>query len=114
MAGVAGFEIVAMAGAIAAAADAEIPVVLDGVVSGAAAIVAQAVDPAALESAIASHVSAEPAHRVALERLGLSPYLDWNLRLGEGTGGLLMIPLLDAAAALLKNVAKLEDAIGRP
>lgn len=114
MAGVAGFEIVAMAGAIAAAADAEIPVVLDGVVSGAAAIVAQAVDPAALESAIASHVSAEPAHRVALQRLGLMPYLDWNLRLGEGTGGLLMLPLLDAAAAVLKNVAKLEDVIGRP
>lgn len=114
MAGLAGFEIVAMAGAIAAAAHAEIPVVLDGVVSGAAAIVAQAVDPAALETAIASHFSAEPAHRVALERLGLMPYLDWNLRLGEGTGALLMLPMLDAAAALLSDVAKLEDVIGRP
>jgi nicotinate-nucleotide--dimethylbenzimidazole phosphoribosyltransferase len=109
MAGIAGFEIVAMAGAIAAAGDADLPVVLDGVVSGAAAIVAQAVDPAALETAIASHVSAEPAHRIALDRLGLEPYLDWGLRLGEGTGALLMMPLLDAAAALLKNVAKLDE-----
>jgi nicotinate-nucleotide--dimethylbenzimidazole phosphoribosyltransferase len=113
MAGVAGFEIVAMAGAIAAAADAEIPIVLDGLVSGAAAIVAQAVDPAALETAIASHVSAEPAHRVALDRLGLEPFLDWSLRLGEGTGALLMLPMLDAAAALLKDVATLDDVMGQ-
>lgn len=112
MAGLAGFEIVAMAGAIAAAGDADIPVVLDGVVSGAAAIVAQAVDPAALETAVASHVSAEPAHRVALERLGLDPYLNWGLRLGEGTGALLMMPMLDAAAALLNDVATLEDVTG--
>jgi nicotinate-nucleotide--dimethylbenzimidazole phosphoribosyltransferase len=54
-------------------------------------------------------VSAEPAHRIALERLGLEPYLDWGLRLGEGTGALLMMPLLDAAVALLKNVAKLDE-----
>jgi nicotinate-nucleotide--dimethylbenzimidazole phosphoribosyltransferase len=113
MAGVAGFEIVAMAGAIAAAADAEIPIVLDGLVSGAAAIIAQAVDPAALETAIASHVSAEPAHRVALDRLGLQPFLDWSLRLGEGTGALLMLPMLDAAAALLKDVATLDDVMGQ-
>jgi nicotinate-nucleotide--dimethylbenzimidazole phosphoribosyltransferase len=109
MAGIAGFEIVAMAGAIAAAGDGDLPVARGGVVSGAAAIVAQAVDPAALETAIASHVSAEPAHRIALDRLGLEPYLDWGLRLGEGTGALLMMPLLDAAAALLKNVAKLDE-----
>ena len=112
MASVAGFEIVAMAGAIAAASDADLPVVLDGVVSGAAAIVAQAVDPAALESAIASHVSAEPAHRVALDRLGLEPYLDWGLRLGEGTGAVLMFPMLDAAAGLLKDVATLDEVTG--
>ena len=112
MAAVAGFEIVAMAGAIAAAGDADLPVVLDGVVSGAAAIVAQAVDPAALETAIASHVSAEPAHRIALESLGLEPYLDWGLRLGEGTGALLMLPMLDAAAALLQDVATLDEVTG--
>jgi nicotinate-nucleotide--dimethylbenzimidazole phosphoribosyltransferase len=112
MAAVAGLEIVAMAGAIAAAGDADLPVVLDGVVSGAAAIVAQAVDPAALETAIASHVSAEPAHRIALESLRLEPYLDWGMRLGEGTGALLLLPMLDAAAALLKDVATLDEVTG--
>lgn len=112
MASLAGLEIVAMAGAIAAASDKDTVIVLDGVVSGAAAIIAQAVDPAALETSIASHVSAEPAHRVALERLGLRPFLDWNLRLGEGTGALLMLPMLDAAAVLLKDVAKLRDVTG--
>lgn len=112
MASVAGFEIVAMAGAIAAAAHADMPVVLDGVVSGAAAIIAQAVDPAALETAIASHQSAEPAHRIALERLGLKPFLDWQMRLGEGTGALLMLPMLDAAAALTTNVATLKEVAG--
>ena len=113
MASVAGFEIVAMAGAIAAASDADLTVLLDGVVSGAAAIVAQAVDPAALETAIASHVSAEPAPRVALESLGLKPYLDWGLRLGEGTGALLLLPMLDAAAALFKDVATLDEVTGQ-
>lgn len=112
MASVAGFEIVAMAGAIAAASHADMPVVLDGVVSGAAAIIAQAVDPAALETTIASHQSVEPAHRIALERLGLKPYLDWQMRLGEGTGALLMIPMLDAAAALTANVATLKEVAG--
>ncbi len=112
MAGVAGFEIVAMAGAIAAAAQADLPIVLDGVVTGAAAIIAQSVDPAALDTAMASHVSAEPAHAIALVRLGLEPYLDWQLRLGEGTGALLLMPILDAAAALSANVATLKDVTG--
>lgn len=112
MAEVAGFEIVAMAGAIAAAAHVDMPVVLDGVVTGAAAIVAQAVDPAALETAIPSHTSAEPAHRHALARLGLKPYLDWHMRLGEGTGALLMLPMLDAAAGLCANVATLKEVAG--
>ncbi len=112
MASVAGFEIVAMAGAIAAAAHADITIVLDGVVTGAAAIIAQAVDPAALDTAIASHISAEPAHAIALERLGLEPYLDWQLRLGEGTGALLLMPMLDAAAALMTQVATLKEVTG--
>lgn len=112
MASVAGFEIVAMAGAIAAAAHCDLPVVLDGVVSGAAAIVAQAVDPAGLETAIASHLSAEPAHSYALDRLGLRAFLEWDLRLGEGTGALLMMTMLDAAAALTANVAKLDEVTG--
>ena len=112
MASVAGFEIVAMAGAIAAAAHAEVTVVLDGVVSGAAALVAASVDPAALETAIASHVGSEPAHAIALEKLGLEPFLDWQLRLGEGTGALLLMPMLDAAANLMTGVATLKEVAG--
>lgn len=112
MASVAGFEIVAMAGAIAAAAQADVTVVLDGVVSGAAALIAASVDPAALDTAIASHVGSEPAHAIALEKLGLEPFLDWQLRLGEGTGALLLIPMLDAAANLLSGVATLKEVTG--
>jgi len=112
MAGVAGFEIVAMAGAIAAAAHAEVTIVLDGVVSAAAALIAASVDPAALETAIASHTGAEPAHAIALEKLGLEPFLDWQMRLGEGTGALLLLPMLDAAANLLSGVATLKEVAG--
>lgn len=112
MAGCAGYEIAAMAGAIAAAARARITVVLDGVVTGAAALVAQRIDPDALATAIAAHVSAEPAHMIALKHLGLAPFLDWQLRLGEGTGALLLLPMLDAAAALLTQVAILRDVTG--
>ena len=112
IASLAGFEIVAMAGAIAAAAHAEVTVVLDGVVSGAAALIAASVDPAALETAIASHVGSEPAHAIALEKLGLEPFLDWQLRLGEGTGALLLLPLLDAASNLLTGVATLKEVAG--
>jgi nicotinate-nucleotide--dimethylbenzimidazole phosphoribosyltransferase len=112
MAAVAGFEIVAMAGAIAAAAHADVTVVLDGVVTAAAALIAVTVDPAALETAIAAHLGAEPAHKIALEKLELEPFLDWQLRLGEGTGALLLMPLLDAAAALLTDVATLKDVTG--
>lgn len=112
IAAVAGFEIVAMAGAIATAAQSDITVVLDGVVTAAAALVALVVDPAALETAIASHLGAEPAHKIALEKLGLEPFLDWQMRLGEGTGALLLMPMLDAAAALLSDVATLKEVAG--
>ncbi len=112
IASIAGFEIVAMAGAIAAAAQADITVVLDGVVSAAAALVAASVDPAALDTAIAAHVGSEPAHAIALEKLGLEPFLDWQLRLGEGTGALLLMPMLDAAANLMTSVATLKEVTG--
>jgi nicotinate-nucleotide--dimethylbenzimidazole phosphoribosyltransferase len=60
---------------------------------------------------IAGHRSAEPGHAVSLAQLGLDPLLDWGMRLGEGSGALVALPLLDAAAALLRDVARL-DAIG--
>lgn len=114
MAAIAGHEIVALAGAITGAAELGVTVVLDGVVTAAAALIAQRLAPSALDSAIAAHVGAEPAHRVALQHLGLEPMLDWRLRLGEGTGALLLLPLLDAAAALLTDVATLAEVTGAP
>jgi nicotinate-nucleotide--dimethylbenzimidazole phosphoribosyltransferase len=112
MAALAGFEIVALAGCIIEAARQGITVVLDGYVVGAAALVAQALEPAALATAIAAHRSAEPGHEAALAKLGLTPFLEWQLRLGEGTGALLLLPLLDAAAALLADVATLAEVTG--
>ncbi|MDB5380149.1 MAG: cobT, partial [Rubritepida sp.] len=109
IAAVAGFEIVAIAGCIAEAARHGITVVLDGFIVGAGALVAQALDPRALRGCIAAHRSAEPGHALVLERLGLEPFLEWELRLGEGTGALLLLPMLDAAAALLRDVATLAE-----
>ncbi len=62
---------------------------------------------------LAAHLSAEPGHAVALAALGLAPILEWEMRLGEGTGALVALPLLDMAAALLRDVATLEEALGR-
>ncbi len=111
IAGVAGYEIVAMAGAIAAGAELEVTIVLDGVVTAAAALIAAHLVPAATQTCIAAHVGAEPAHAVALAQLGLQPFLDWQMRLGEGSGALLLLPLLDAAAALMANVATLDEVL---
>lgn len=112
IAAVAGFEIVAIAGCIAEAARRGLTVLLDGFIIGAAALVAQALDPAALATSIAAHRSAEPGHEAVLAQLGLEPFLEWELRLGEGTGALLLAPLLDAAAALLRDVATLAEVMG--
>lgn len=109
IAAVGGYEIAALAGAITAAARVGMTVVLDGVVTLAAALTARQLDPGALDTAIAAHAGMEPAHRVALESLGLQGFIDWQLRLGEGTGALLLLPMLDAAAALLTDVATLSE-----
>lgn len=87
-----------------------VPVVLDGIVSCAAALVADRMDGTARAWWVAGHVSTEPASRLALEALGLDPLLDLDLRLGEGTGALLAIPLLNAAAATLAEMATFQDA----
>ena len=111
---VAGFEIAAMAGFYAAAAEAGATVVLDGYVSGAAALIAVRLKPESLRSMIAGHRSAEPGHAGVLAALGLEPVFDWNMRLGEGTGALLAMPILDAAAAILTHMATLEElGVGR-
>jgi nicotinate-nucleotide--dimethylbenzimidazole phosphoribosyltransferase len=110
LAAVGGLEIGALAGAILAAAESRVPVVLDGFITGSAALVAAAIAPGVAARVIASHVSAEPGHRIILERLGLRPLLDLEMRLGEGSGAALALPLIRAAAALLAEMATFEGA----
>ncbi|WP_424813230.1 nicotinate-nucleotide--dimethylbenzimidazole phosphoribosyltransferase [Roseococcus sp. YIM B11640] len=112
MAGLGGFEIIAIAGCILEAARNRLTVVLDGFIVGTGALVAQAIDPAALGCCLAAHRSAEPGHAVVLAQLGLEPFLEWGLRLGEGTGALLLLPMLEAAAGLLRDVATLAEVTG--
>jgi nicotinate-nucleotide--dimethylbenzimidazole phosphoribosyltransferase len=86
-----------------------VPVILDGVVSNSAALVAGALAPRAGGYLVAGHRSAEPGARIALEHLELEPLLDLGMRLGEGTGGLLAVPLVGAAARVLAEMAALEE-----
>ncbi len=110
LAAVGGLEIAALVGAILAAAEARAPVVLDGFITGAAALVAAAIAPGLPARLIASHISAEPGHRIVLERLGLRPLLDLELRLGEGSGAALALPLIRAASAILMEMATFDGA----
>lgn len=107
-----GFEIAAMAGYFAEAARAGATILLDGYVTTAAALIAERFAPGSAHQMIAAHLSAEPGHRVALAALALEPLLEWEMRLGEGTGALIALPLLDAAAALLADVATLAEVMG--
>jgi len=114
MAALGGLEIAAMAGFLHRSAELRLTVVLDGFIATAAALVAQRLWPGTRSHLIAAHRSAEPGHAAALRHLGLVPFLDgWNLRLGEGTGALLLMPLLDAAAAVCR-MASLSDVTGEP
>jgi nicotinate-nucleotide--dimethylbenzimidazole phosphoribosyltransferase len=110
LAEVGGADVATMAGFLVGAARRRTPVVLDGVVSGAAALVASRVAPRAVAYFAAGHRSTEPAHRRALEHLELEPLLDLGLRLGEGTGALLALPLLDAAVAIIGEMATFDEA----
>ncbi len=107
---VGGFEIGAMAGAMTAAAAARIPVVLDGFISTAAALIAVQQNAGVRDYLVASHRSVEPGHRAALEWLGLEPLLDLDLRLGEGTGALLALPVIEASMRTLQEMATFESA----
>jgi nicotinate-nucleotide--dimethylbenzimidazole phosphoribosyltransferase len=102
---VGGFEIVAMAGFFLEARRLGLTIVLDGMIATAAALVAETLAPGTAGAMIAAHLSAEPAHAVMLAKLGLEPLLsDWRLCLGEATGALLAMPLLDAAAAIVSRM----------
>lgn len=110
LAKVGGFEIAGLAGVILAGAAHRIPVILDGFIAGAAALAAVRIAPAASHSLIAAHRSAEPGHRYVLETLGLAPYLELDMRLGEGTGAALGIGLARAAGAILRDMATFKSA----
>jgi nicotinate-nucleotide--dimethylbenzimidazole phosphoribosyltransferase len=110
LAEVGGLEHAALAGFVLGAAAARVPVLLDGAIAGAAALVAAGLCPTSLQFALAGHTSVEPGHAVALEFLGLRPLLDLDLRLGEGTGALLALPLVASAARALQDVATFDSA----
>lgn len=110
-ASIGGLEIAAMTGLFLEAADRGLTILLDGFIATASALVVNAEQPSVVMNMIAAHRSAEPGHTIALEHLGLEPVLDgWNLRLGEGTGALTALPLLDAAAAIVRDMATFEKA----
>ncbi len=110
LASLGGFEHAGLAGLVLGAAARRVPVVLDGVIAGAAALVARAIAPAAIGSCFAGHRSVEPGHAVALERLGLRPLVDLDLRLGEGTGAVLAFGIVEAAGATLREMATFDSA----
>ncbi|MEX2223785.1 MAG: nicotinate-nucleotide--dimethylbenzimidazole phosphoribosyltransferase [Candidatus Rokuibacteriota bacterium] len=110
LAKVGGFEIAGLVGVILAGAAHRLPVVLDGFIAGAAALAATRLKPAAGGALLAAHRSAEPGHGPVLEALGLEPYLDLGLRLGEGTGAALCIALARAAVAMLTDMATFKSA----
>lgn len=110
LAKVGGLEIAGLAGVIIAAASQRVPIVIDGFISGAAALIAAELSPDVKPYLFAGHVSVEIGHRVILERLGLNPLLDLNLRLGEGTGAVLAFHLLEAAARVMSEMATFEEA----
>jgi nicotinate-nucleotide--dimethylbenzimidazole phosphoribosyltransferase len=110
LAKVGGFEIAGLVGIVLAGAARRLPVVLDGFIAGAAALVAVALAPATRHALFAAHRSAEPGHLLMLQHLGLRPYLDLSLRLGEGTGGALFVSLARAAAALYAEMATFKSA----
>jgi len=110
LAKVGGFEIGGLAGVILGAATYRIPIVLDGFISGAAALIATGLSPLAKDYLIAAHNSTEAGHRISLEYLELAPLLDLQMRLGEGTGAALGIFLAEAAVKILSQMATFDEA----
>ena len=107
---VGGFEIGGIAGLILGAAALKKPVVVDGFISTAGALIAVAIEPFARDYIICAHRSMEPGHKAMQEKLGCRPLLDLNLRLGEGTGAALAMNIVEAAVAVLTEVATFEEA----
>ncbi len=110
LAKIGGFEIAGLAGAMLGAAARRLLVVLDGFITGAAALVAVRFCPHLADYLVAAHRSVEPGHRAVLRRLGLRPLLDLDLRLGEGTGAVLAMHLVEASLRILREMATFESA----
>ena len=110
LAKVGGFEIGGLVGVMLAAAAHRVPVVIDGFISGAAALIALALAPGLKDFLIAAHVSTEAGHQVLLKHLGLKPLLDLEMRLGEGTGAALGIFLAEAAVRILAEMSTFAEA----
>lgn len=106
---VGGFELAAMAGALLAAAAMRVPVVLDGFLSYSSALLACQLCPELQHFLIPSHLSAEKGAQIALQQLHLTPYLNMAMRLGEGSGAVLLFPIIDAACSMTKQMGKLSD-----
>ncbi len=109
LAQIGGLEIAALTGYILRATTLQVPVVLDGVITLAAGTVAEALKPSTTQFLIAAHCSSEPGSKIALKHLGLNPLLDLDLRLGEGTGALLSIPIIRSACQALSRMARISD-----
>jgi len=107
---VGGFEIGGLCGIILAAAAARVPVVIDGFISTAAALIAWHLESKAKDYMIAAHCSVEPGHRLMLEHIGLKPFLDLDMRLGEGTGAALGISIAEASIKILKEMSTFQSA----
>ncbi|MBW1613721.1 MAG: nicotinate-nucleotide--dimethylbenzimidazole phosphoribosyltransferase, partial [Deltaproteobacteria bacterium] len=110
LAKVGGFEIGAIAGAILAAAFFKRPVVIDGFISGAGALIAYGLCPTVSDYMFAGHQSEEQGHKVMLNYLGLSPILNLGMRLGEGTGAALAMHIIEAGARIINEVLTFEEA----
>lgn len=110
LAKVGGLEIAGLAGCIIGAAARRRPVVIDGFIAGAAALIAGGIAPGVKNYMIASHVSAEPGHRAMIKLLGVRPMLHMRMRLGEGTGAVLAMTLIEAAAKIMAEMSTFEEA----
>ena len=110
LAKVGGLEIGAITGVILGAAACRVPMVLDGFISGAAALLAQRFNPLVRDILFASHLSAESGHRLMLDLLKLAPVLDLQLRLGEGTGACLLMGMIEASVKIIGEMATFKSA----
>ena len=106
---VGGFDLAGLAGVFLGGALYRVPVLVDGVISACAAVNAARLCPCAVQYMVASHLGKEPAHKLLLQELGLEPVIHGNLALGEGTGAVLLLPMLDMALAVYKNKETFEE-----